>query len=109
MWLNDEFGLNASFRLSLKRASTLAMVKLTPELLAQAPSTLNPIKERQLDLRGEPTRDFYIVDLAHVPKDTKSLPSKTWESPRHVSSDHSYRAICGLIRLAFQLRTSMMP
>lgn len=29
------------------------MVKLTPELLAQAPSALNPIKERQLDLRGE--------------------------------------------------------
>ncbi|EGO02784.1 hypothetical protein SERLA73DRAFT_176157 [Serpula lacrymans var. lacrymans S7.3] len=28
------------------------MVKLTPELLAQASSALNPIKERQLDLRG---------------------------------------------------------
>jgi len=28
------------------------MVKLTPELLAQAPSSLNPNKERQLDLRG---------------------------------------------------------
>ncbi|KAI6132640.1 leucine-rich repeat-domain-containing protein [Pisolithus croceorrhizus] len=28
------------------------MVKLTPELLAQAPAGLNPIKERQLDLRG---------------------------------------------------------
>lgn len=27
-------------------------MKLTPELLTQAPSTLNPIKERQLDLRG---------------------------------------------------------
>ncbi|KAF9015026.1 L domain-like protein [Cyathus striatus] len=27
-------------------------MKLTPELLAQAPSGLNPIKERQLDLRG---------------------------------------------------------
>ncbi|KAF7367243.1 U2 small nuclear ribonucleoprotein A [Mycena sanguinolenta] len=27
-------------------------MKLTPELLAQASSTLNPIKERQLDLRG---------------------------------------------------------
>ncbi|KAJ7919065.1 leucine-rich repeat-domain-containing protein [Mycena leptocephala] len=27
-------------------------MKLTPELLAQATSTLNPIKERQLDLRG---------------------------------------------------------
>jgi U2 small nuclear ribonucleoprotein A' len=28
------------------------MVKLTPELLGQAQSALNPIKERQLDLRG---------------------------------------------------------
>jgi U2 small nuclear ribonucleoprotein A' len=28
------------------------MVKLTPELLGQAPSALNPTKERQLDLRG---------------------------------------------------------
>jgi len=28
------------------------MVKLTPELLGQVPSALNPIKERQLDLRG---------------------------------------------------------
>jgi U2 small nuclear ribonucleoprotein A' len=27
-------------------------MKLTPELLAQAPSTINPVKERQLDLRG---------------------------------------------------------
>lgn len=31
-------------------------MKLTPELLAQAPSALNPIKERQLDLRGESTK-----------------------------------------------------
>ncbi|KAN0100807.1 Leucine-rich repeat domain containing protein [Tylopilus felleus] len=28
------------------------MVKLTPELLVQAPSTINPVRERQLDLRG---------------------------------------------------------
>lgn len=27
-------------------------MKLTPELLAQAQSHLNPVKERQLDLRG---------------------------------------------------------
>ncbi|TFY69024.1 hypothetical protein EVG20_g3318 [Dentipellis fragilis] len=27
-------------------------MKLTPELIAQAPSVLNPLKERQLDLRG---------------------------------------------------------
>ena len=28
-------------------------MKLTPELIAQSPSSLNPLKERQLDLRGE--------------------------------------------------------
>jgi U2 small nuclear ribonucleoprotein A' len=28
-------------------------MKLTPELLAQASSTINPVKERQLDLRGK--------------------------------------------------------
>lgn len=28
-------------------------MKLTPELIAASPSLLNPIKERQLDLRGE--------------------------------------------------------
>jgi hypothetical protein len=27
-------------------------MKLTPELLAQSPSHINPVKERQLDLRG---------------------------------------------------------
>lgn len=32
--------------------TTLKTMKLTPELLAQASSQLNPIKERQLDLRG---------------------------------------------------------
>ena len=34
-------------------------MKLTPELLAQASSALNPVKERQLDLRGESTRNLY--------------------------------------------------
>ena len=33
-------------------------MKLTPELLAQAPSALNPVKERQLDLRGKSTKKF---------------------------------------------------
>lgn len=28
------------------------MVKLTPELIESVPSSLNPLKERQLDLRG---------------------------------------------------------
>jgi hypothetical protein len=31
-------------------------MKLTPELLAQASSALNPVKERQLDLRGRSTK-----------------------------------------------------
>jgi len=31
---------------------TQPSMKLTPELLAQAPSHLNAVKERQLDLRG---------------------------------------------------------
>jgi hypothetical protein len=33
-------------------------MKLTPELLAQAPSALNPMKERELNLRGEHTGLF---------------------------------------------------
>lgn len=39
------------------------MVKLTPELLAQAPSAINPIKERQLDLRGESATSMSRVSL----------------------------------------------
>ena len=30
------------------------MVKLTPELIESVPSHINTVKERQLDLRGEP-------------------------------------------------------
>ena len=41
------------------------MVKLTPELLAQAPSALNPIKERQLDLRGKLVKIFRISISIH--------------------------------------------
>lgn len=33
-------------------------MKLTPELLAQASAGLNPVKERQLDLRGEQMHTF---------------------------------------------------
>lgn len=44
-------GLSLNFySLSSPPSSTM---KLTPELLAQASAALNPIKERQLDLRGE--------------------------------------------------------
>jgi hypothetical protein len=54
------------------------MVKLTPELLAQAPSALNPVKERQLDLRGKLIKICYICVHIHVSlKVTKSLPLKT--------------------------------
>ena len=40
-------------------------MKLTPELLAQAVSGLNPVKERELDLRGSSlfTQDRFILTL----------------------------------------------
>lgn len=70
--------------LSLKRSvhpprlTRAAMVKLTPELLAQAPSALNPVKERQLDLRGELVKISCISNHVHlIPKVTKSLLLKT--------------------------------
>lgn len=61
------------------RASQFALtMKLTPELLAQASSALNPVKERQLDLRGESTETFVLSSYANCPcQDTKSLQSKT--------------------------------
>ena len=34
-------------------------MKLTPELLAQASSSINPVKERQLDLRGTSTENSH--------------------------------------------------
>lgn len=48
----------ASIRLSTRTTTTnqvhsFGTMKLTPELLAQAPSQINAVKERQLDLRGE--------------------------------------------------------
>jgi hypothetical protein len=51
-------------------------MKLTPELLTQAPSSLNPIKERQLDLRGK----SYLMSVflpTVVSQDTKFPQSKT--------------------------------
>ena len=36
-------------------------MKLTPELLTQASSSLNPIKERQLDLRGKSYTNVSIL------------------------------------------------
>lgn len=51
------FGLDTSFSSESETASASAMVKLTPELLAQAPSAINPVRERQLDLRGESSKE----------------------------------------------------
>jgi hypothetical protein len=57
----------AGSKLVVRRAPTSCLVqplessptmKLTPELLAQAPSALNPVKERQLDLRGKSTENL---------------------------------------------------
>jgi len=41
-------------------------MKLTPELLAQTVSSLNPVKERQLDLRGahKPPSHFHDIEPA---------------------------------------------
>lgn len=47
------------------------MVKLTPELLAQAPSAINPVRERQLDLRGESRKDLCIAGQADAQKGYK--------------------------------------
>ena len=38
-------------------------MKLTPELIASCPSYLNPLKDRQLDLRGEIGRVLVLLDL----------------------------------------------
>lgn len=38
----------------LRARPRLTMVKLTPELIETVSSQLNPVKERQLDLRGAP-------------------------------------------------------
>lgn len=51
-------GNSRSYRsLPLKRRTlqfdSLLKMKLTPELIAQSPSYLNAVKERQLDLRGK--------------------------------------------------------
>lgn len=62
------FGLDASFSSESETASAAAMVKLTPELLVQAPSAINPIRERQLDLRGESAKESYIARLADRPQ-----------------------------------------
>jgi len=52
-------------------------MKLTPELLAQASSALNPVKERQLDLRGKST-EIRVVIVRQLPcQDTKYPQSKT--------------------------------
>jgi hypothetical protein len=59
-------------------------MKLTPELLVQAPSALNPVKERQLDLRGKSTEISYqnqtlfiICRVRQIYQDIKYLQLKT--------------------------------
>jgi U2 small nuclear ribonucleoprotein A' len=50
-------------------------MKLTPELLAQASAGLNPIKERQLDLRGEPRRQLSTLSLTHCCRSGYKIPT----------------------------------
>jgi hypothetical protein len=57
-------------------------MKLTPELLAQAPSALNPVKERQLDVRGKSTEISYqdypfICRVRQIHQDIKYPRLKT--------------------------------
>ena len=49
-------------------------MKLTPELLAQASAGLNPVKERQLDLRGEP-RQLSTLFLTHFYRSGYKIPT----------------------------------
>jgi len=51
-------------------------MKLTPELLAQASSAINPVKERQLDLRGY--KIPAIENLGVTKVRTRSQLSRTW-------------------------------
>lgn len=55
-------------------------MKLTPELLAVSPSALNPIKERQLDLRGE----FFFISSETMASDFAFR--KRSQDPRHRKS-----------------------
>lgn len=58
-------------------------MKLTPELIESVPSHLNPLKERQLDLRG-PSRPLHLTALTNRSQASLSLPSKISVSPRSV-------------------------
>ncbi|KAG1716327.1 hypothetical protein ID866_811 [Astraeus odoratus] len=88
------------------------MVKLTPELLAQAPSGLNPIKERQLDLRGK-SHKYTVRVVFKFFKATKSLPLKTLVLPRqdqHDAIDLTDNSIAALgnLPLLKRLRTLLL-
>lgn len=37
------------------------MVKLTPELIAQSHQYINPVRDRELDLRGKSNKNIIIV------------------------------------------------
>lgn len=57
----------ASLARSSVTSSIVWTMKLTPELLAQASSSINPVKERQLDLRGTSTIRFMIASPTFLP------------------------------------------
>lgn len=61
-------------------------MKLTPELLAQATSQLNPLKERQLDLRGQINSACSYEPLTQSQQASKSPRSKILVLPEYVCS-----------------------
>lgn len=61
-------------------------MKLTPELLAQATSQLNPLKERQLDLRGQTYGTYSYEPLTQPQQASKSPRSKILVLPEYVCS-----------------------
>jgi len=92
-------------------------MKLTPELIAQAPSALNPLKERQLDLRGTcrfsfgprlPNAENRLGQL----QVTKSLQSKILVSPRSDNIAFSTSIFTGHLTVdspSHFCRTNTMP
>lgn len=71
----EQLRLTRLFDLGLHRHDSA--MKLTPELLAQAPSSLNTLKQRELDLRGTSKLTKYIQPSKYL-KGTKYRQSKTW-------------------------------
>lgn len=61
------------------------MVKLTAELLLRSDAYLNPLKDRELDLRGELGLFLFSTFLFSSSQARASLPSRIWASQRSVS------------------------